>query len=281
MSGRSVGRVDGKVALVTGAARGQGRSHAVKLAQEGAAVIALDICANVPTAAMDQATPEDLSATVKMVEAEGGRILAVQADVRDLAALRQTVDTGVEEFGRLDIVCANAGIVGFGLSSEIDPEAWRTMLDVNLTGVWNTCTAATPAIVKGGDGGSIIITGSVGSYHSDAGVAHYATAKHGLVGLMRTLAIELAPHWIRVNLVCPTNVNTPMIMNPRTMNLFVPTSEQPTLDEFEAAAKMMHVLDIGWIEPEDVSNGVLFLASDESRYVTGIMLPIDAGASLK
>jgi (+)-trans-carveol dehydrogenase len=276
-----MGRVDGKVALVTGAARGQGRSHAVKLAQEGASVIAIDICANVPTAAMDQATPDDLDTTVKIVESEGGRILAVQADVRDLRALRQIVDRGVDAFGRLDIVCANAGIVGFGLSADIDPEAWKTMLDVNITGVWNTCTAATPAMVEAGNGGSIIITGSVGSYHTDAGVAHYATSKHGVVGLMRTLAIELAPHWIRANLVCPTNVNTPMIMNPRTMNLFVPASENPTLEEFEAAAKTMHVLDLGWIEPEDVSNAVLFLASDESRYVTGIMLPIDAGASLK
>jgi SDR family mycofactocin-dependent oxidoreductase len=276
-----MGRVEGKVALITGAARGQGRSHALRLAHEGASIIAVDICADVPTAAMSQATPEDLQDTVKLVEAEGGRILAEQADVRDLEALRQVVQQGVDAFGRLDVVCANAGIVGFGLSAEIEPEAWRTMLDVNVTGVWNTCTAASPAMVAAGNGGSIIITGSVGSYHSDAGVAHYATAKHGIVGLMRTLAIELAPQWIRVNLVCPTNVNTPMIMNPQTMNLFVPESDDPTLEEFETAAKAMHVLDLGWIEPEDVSNAVLFLASDESRYVTGIMLPIDAGASLK
>lgn len=276
-----MGRVDGKVAFVTGAARGQGRSHAVRLAKEGASVIAVDICANIPTAAMEQAGPEDLELTVKMVEAEGAGVLAAQADVRDLDGLRRIVAEGVERFGRLDIVCANAGIVGFGLSSDIDPQAWRTMLDVNVTGVWNTCTAATPAMVAAGHGGSVIITGSVGSYHSDAGVAHYATSKHAVVGLMRTLAIELAPYWIRANLVCPTNVNTPMIMNPRTMNLFVPESEKPTLEQFEAAAKAMHVLDLGWIEPEDVSNAVLFLASDESRYVTGIMLPVDAGAGLK
>jgi SDR family mycofactocin-dependent oxidoreductase len=263
-----MGRVEGKVAFVTGAARGQGRSHAVRLAKEGASIIAVD-------------TPEDLELTVKMVEAEGVGVLAAQADVRDLNALRRIVQEGVQRLGRLDIVCANAGIVGFGLSSDIDPEAWRTMLEVNITGVWNTCTAATAAMVASGNGGSIIITGSVGSYHTDAGVAHYATSKHGVVGLMRTLAIELAPHWIRVNLVCPTNVNTPMIMNPRTMNLFVPESENPSLQEFEAAAKTMHVLDLGWIEPEDVSNAVLFLASDESRYVTGIMLPVDAGAGLK
>ena len=276
-----MGRVQGKVALITGAARGQGRSHAVRLAREGASIIAVDICADVPTAAMSQATPADLQDTVKLVEAEGGRILAEQADVRDLEALRRVVERGVEAFGRLDVVCANAGIVGFGLSAEIDPQAWQTMLDVNVTGVWNTCTAATPAIVAAGNGGSIIITGSVGSYHTDAGVAHYATSKHAIVGLMRTLAIELAPHWIRANLVCPTNVNTPMIMNPKTMNLFVPESDEPTLEEFERAAKAMHVLDLGWIEPEDVSNAVLFLASDESRYVTGIMLPVDAGAGLK
>jgi (+)-trans-carveol dehydrogenase len=276
-----MGRVDGKVAFITGAARGQGRAHAIGLAREGAAIIALDICANVTTAAMDQATPQDLETTVKMVEAEGGQIVADQADVRDLDALRRVVARGVEAFGRLDIVCANAGIVGFGLSADIEPDAWRTMLDVNVSGVWNTCTAASPHMVEAGNGGSIIITGSVGSYHTDAGVSHYATSKHAVVGLMRTLAIELAPHRIRANLVCPTNVNTPMIMNPRTMNLFVPTSDNPTLEEFETAAKSMHVLDIGWIEPEDVTNAVLFLASDESRYVTGILLPVDAGAGLK
>jgi (+)-trans-carveol dehydrogenase len=276
-----MGRVDGKVAFITGAARGQGRAHAVGLAREGASIIAVDICANVTTAAMEQATPHDLETTVKMVEAEGGQIVAEQADVRDLDALRRVVARGVEVFGRLDIVCANAGIVGFGLSADIEPEAWRTMLDVNVNGVWNTCTAASPRMVEAGNGGSIIITGSVGSYHTDAGVSHYATSKHAVVGLMRTLAIELAPHRIRANLVCPTNVNTPMIMNPRTMNLFVPTSDNPTLEEFETAAKAMHVLDIGWIEPEDVTNAVLFLASDESRYVTGILLPVDAGASLK
>jgi len=276
-----MGRVDGKVAFITGAARGQGRSHAVRLAQEGAAIIAVDICANVASAAMDQATPDDLETTVDMVKEVGGQILADQVDVRNLAGLRRLVAAGVEQFGRLDIVCANAGIVGFGFSADIEESAWREMIDVNLTGVWNTCTAATPHMIAAGNGGSIIITGSVGSYHTDAGVAHYVTAKHGIVGLMRTIAIELAPHWIRANVVCPTNVNTPMIMNPRTMHLFVPTSEDPTLEEFEAAAKNMHVLDIGWIEVEDVTNAVLFLASDESRYVTGILLPVDAGAGLK
>jgi (+)-trans-carveol dehydrogenase len=276
-----MGRVEGKVAFITGAARGQGRSHAVRLAEEGASIIAVDICANVASAAMDQATPDDLSTTVDMVKAAGGQILAEQVDVRDLNGLRRVVAAGVEQFGRLDIVCANAGIVGFGMSADIEEAAWREMIDVNLNGVWNTCTAATPHMIGAGNGGSIIITGSVGSYHTDAGVAHYATTKHGVVGLMRTIAIELAPHRIRANVVCPTNVNTPMIMNPRTMHLFVPASENPTIEEFEAAAKNMHVLDIGWIEVEDVTNAVLFLASDESRYVTGILLPVDAGASLK
>jgi (+)-trans-carveol dehydrogenase len=276
-----MGRVEGKVAFITGAARGQGRSHAVRLAQEGASIIAVDICANISTAAMDQATPEDLQTTVDMVKNADGRIHAEQVDVRGLEGLRAAVAAGVEMFGRLDIVCANAGIVGFGLSADLDAQAWRDMIDVNLTGVWNTCTAATPHMIAAGNGGSIILTGSVGSYQTAAGVSHYATAKHGIVGLMRTIAIELAPYRIRANVVCPTNVKTPMIMNPRTMNLFVPTSEDPTIEEFEAAAKNMHVLDIGWIEPEDVTNAVLFLASDEARYVTGILLPVDAGAGLK
>jgi (+)-trans-carveol dehydrogenase len=276
-----VKRFEGKVALVTGVARGQGRSHAVRLAKEGASIIGVDICADIPTAAMAQATQDDLQQTVDLVKESGSRIHAAVVDVRDLEDLSAAVAAGVETFGRLDVVCANAGIVGFGLSAELDPQAWRDMVDVNITGVWNTCTAATGHMIAAGNGGSIVLTGSVGSYHTAAGVAHYATSKHAIVGLMRTLAIELAPHWIRVNVVCPTNVNTPMIMNRNTMRLFVPTSEEPTLDEFEAAAKLMHVLDIPWIEAEDVTSAVTFLASDEARYITGILLPIDAGVSLK
>jgi (+)-trans-carveol dehydrogenase len=274
-------RVQGKVAFITGAGRGQGRAHAIRLAQEGASIIAVDICSDVSTAAMAQATAADLQQTVDEVERVGGQVIATEADVRDLAAMRAAVKQGIAEFGRLDIVSANAGIISFGFSSEIDPQAWRDVLDVNLTGAWNTSTATSEAMIDAGNGGSIVLTGSVGSIKAGAGVAHYVASKHGVVGLMKTLAIELAPHRIRVNAVCPTNCNTNMIMNDRTMNLFVPTSEHPSLDEFEAAAKMMHLLDIGWIEPVDVSNAVLFLASEEARYVTGVELPIDAGALVK
>jgi (+)-trans-carveol dehydrogenase len=276
-----MGRVEGKVAFITGAARGQGRSHAIHLAREGASIIAVDICADVPTAAMHQATPEDLVQTAEDVEREGGKVLTLQVDVRDRDQLSDAVEQGISHFGRLDVVCANAGIVGFGASPEIRPEAWSEMLDVNVTGVWNTCNAAITPMLEAGHGGSIVITSSVGGLKAGAHVAHYVASKHAVLGLMKVLAIELAQTGIRVNAVCPTNVNTNMLMNENTKRLFVPTSEQPTLEEFEASAKLMHEIPIGWIEPEDVSYAVLYLASDESRYVTGIALPVDAGALLK
>jgi (+)-trans-carveol dehydrogenase len=276
-----MGRVEGKVAFITGAARGQGRSHAVHLAREGASIIAVDICADVPTAAMHQATPQDLAQTADEVERVGGKVLTLQVDVRDQGQVVDAVEQGLNHFGRLDIVCANAGIVGFGASPEIRPEAWSEMLDVNVSGVWNTCNAAIAPMVEARNGGSIVITSSVGGLKAGAHVAHYVASKHAVLGLMKVLAIELAQTGIRVNAVCPTNVNTDMLMNENTKRLFVPTSDHPTIEEFEAAAKLMHEIPIGWIEPEDVSYAVLYLAADESRFVTGIALPVDAGALLK
>jgi (+)-trans-carveol dehydrogenase len=274
-------RFTGKVALITGGARGQGRSHALALAREGASIVLVDICADVPTAAMHQATQADLDATVEAVTALGAKVTAVRADVRSHAEMKAAVDVAVSEYGRLDVVSANAGIVSFARVWEMDPVMWSEMMDVNLTGVWATCAAAGAAMIELGNGGAMVLTGSVGSAQAGAGVAHYVAAKHGIIGLMRTLAIELAPYGIRVNTVCPTNVDTDMIMNKNTMHLFVPDEAEPTREQFAAAAKTMHLLDVPWIEPEDVSNAVLFLASDQARYITGAMLNVDAGAWTK
>jgi len=276
------GRVEGKVAFITGAGRGQGRSHAVKLASEGADIIAIDILHDVE-GALPMATPDDLAETVKLVETHDRRIIATQADVRDLDGLKAAVDAGVEELGRLDIVVANAGIASMGGPVEkMSQDNWKHTIDINLTGLWNTARVAIPHMIAGGQGGAIVLTSSVGGMHAMPNMSHYVSAKHGVIGLMRSLAVELGQHHIRVNSVLPTNVNTPMFMNEGTYKMFRPDLENPTAADVEPiAAQFMHVLPHGWIEPEDVSNAILFLASDESRYITGVPLPIDLGALLK
>jgi SDR family mycofactocin-dependent oxidoreductase len=276
------GRVEGKVAFITGAGRGQGRSHAVRLAQEGADIIAIDICHDVE-GALPMATPEDLAETVKLVEAQDRRIVARQADVRDYDALAAAVNDGVAELGRLDIVLANAGIASLGGPvQDMDPRNWQNTIDINLSGLWNSTRAAIPHMIAGGQGGAIVLTSSVGGMHAMPNMSHYVSAKHGVVGLMRSLAVELGQHNIRVNSVHPTNVNTPMFMNEGTYKLFRPDLESPTADDVAPiAAQFMHVLPHGWVEPEDVSNAILFLVSDEARYITGVPLPVDLGALLK
>lgn len=276
------GRVEGKVAFITGAGRGQGRSHAVRLAQEGADIIAIDICHDVD-GALPMATPEDLAETVKLVEAQDRRIIATQADVRDYDALAAAVDDGVAQLGRLDIVLANAGIASLGGPvQDMDPRNWQNTIDINLSGLWNSTRAAIPHMIAGGRGGAIVLTSSVGGMHAMPNMSHYVSAKHGVVGLMRSLAVELGQHHIRVNSIHPTNVNTPMFMNEGTYKLFRPDLENPTADDVAPiAAQFMHVLPHGWVEPEDVSNAILFLVSDEARYITGVPLPVDLGALLK
>jgi (+)-trans-carveol dehydrogenase len=276
------GRVEGKVAFITGAARGQGRSHAIRLAQEGADIIAIDICEEVETAAHSFPDLEDLATTVKEVEARGRRIIASRADVRDYDAVKQAVDDGVAELGRLDIVCANAGIVSQSPSHEMPEDQWQAMIDVNLTGVWHTCKAAIPHIKAGGVGGSIVLTSSAAGLKAWPNISHYVTAKHGVVGLMRTLALELARDSIRVNCVLPGNVDTPMLHTEGNYRSFLPDSVGvPTRAEFEEVSRTLFALPIPWVEPVDVSNAVLFLASDEARYITGVPLPIDGGTLLK
>jgi SDR family mycofactocin-dependent oxidoreductase len=227
-------------------------------------------------------TPEDLARTVKKVEALDRRIVATQADVRDYDALKAAVDDGVARLGRLDIVVANAGIGNTGYPlHKMKAELWRDMIDVNLTGVWLSTKAAIPHLIEGGRGGSIVLTSSVGGLKAYPNVGHYIAAKHGVVGIMRTLAAELGPHNIRVNSVHPTQVNTPMVMNDATFRMFRPDLENPTRDDFAPISQMMHALPVPWVEPVDISNAVLFLASDEARYITGATLPIDAGALIK
>jgi len=276
------GRAEGKVAFITGAARGQGRSHAVRLAQEGADIIAIDICHDVP-GALAMATPEDLAETVKLVEAQDRRIVATQADVRDFDGLKSAVDDGVAQLGRLDIVVANAGIASIGGPVEsMEAGNWKDTIDINLSGLWHTARAAIPHLIAGGRGGAIVLTSSVGGMKALPNMSHYVSAKHGVVGLMRSLAVELGQYNIRVNSVHPTNVNTPMFMNEGTFKMFRPDLENPGPDDVAPiAAQFMHVLPIGWVEPEDISNAILFLTSDEARYITGVTLPVDAGALLK
>ena len=276
------GRVEGKVAFITGAARGQGRSHAVRLAQEGADIIAVDICADVRGLPYAGATQADLAETVREVEALDRRIHAVTADVRDYGAVANAVADGVAQFGRLDIVAANAGIGSSPhQAAELEDQTWQDMVDINLTGVWHTAKAAIPHLIEGGRGGSIVLTSSAAGLMAYPNIAHYVSAKHGVVGLMKTLALELAPHFIRVNSIHPTQVDTPMIQNEATWRLFRPDLDHPARADFEPASQAMNVLPIPWVEPVDISNAVLFLASDEARYITGVPLPVDAGCLIK
>jgi (+)-trans-carveol dehydrogenase len=276
-----MGRVEGKVAFITGAGHGQGRSHAVRLAQEGADIIAVDLCAPVDTVPYRMSTEADLEETARLVKATGQRIVASRTDVRDFDALKQALDDGVAQLGRLDIVAANAGIVSYGPAAELAERSWQDVIDVNLTGVWHTCKAAIPHLIEGGRGGAMILTSSVAGLKGWENQAHYVSAKHAVVGLMRTLAKELAPHSIRVNTVHPTAVNTDMLLNDFTYKLFRPELEAPTLDDAKKLFFELNSLPIPWVETVDISNALLFLASDEARYITGVMLPVDAGCTLK
>jgi SDR family mycofactocin-dependent oxidoreductase len=277
------GRVEGKVAFITGAARGQGRSHAVRLAEEGADIIAVDVCGPVSSnRQIEPATPEDLAETADLVKRLNRRIVTAEVDVRDYNAMKNAVDSGVEQLGGLDVIVANAGIGNGGQTLARTSEAdWSDMIDVNLSGVWKTVKAAVPHLISQGRGGSIILTSSVGGLKAYPHTGHYIAAKHGVVGLMRTFAVELGARSIRVNSVHPTNVNTPLFMNEGTMKLFRPDLESPGPDDLAVAAQFMHVLPVGWVEAIDISNAVLFLASDEARYVTGLTMTVDAGSMLK
>lgn len=277
----SLGRMDDKVAFVTGAARGLGRSHAIRLAREGADIIAVDTQEIIEGLPYPPSTWNDLQETAEAVKALGRKIVVKYADVRDLSALRLVLQEGVDELGHLDIVVANAGIVSYSLASEMPAQMWKDMIDVTLTGSFYTCQASIPHLRDGNRGGSIILTSSTAGFKGFTELAHYVSAKHGVVGLMRSLANELAPFAIRVNTVHPTSANTIMIHNESTYRAFRPDLENPTMEDARSAFAALNALDVAWIEPSDVSNAVAFLASDEARYITGITLPVDAGFMVK
>ena len=278
------GRVEGKVAFITGAARGQGRSHAIRLAEEGADIIAVDIAEDIDSVRRfyPGATEADLAETVKQVEALDRRIVAARADVRDYGALKAALDDGVAQLGHVDIVSANAGIFIFGEPAHLVTEGdWQDVIDINLTGVWHTAMAAIPHLIEQGTGGSVVLTSSTAGLKGFPGVSQYTASKHAVVGLMRTLALELAPYSIRVNSVHPTGVATDMILNEATFRLFLPDAENPTREQAAEVFAATNALPVPWVEPRDISNAVLFLASDEARYVTGVTLPVDAGFTIK
>jgi SDR family mycofactocin-dependent oxidoreductase len=275
-----MGLLDGKVAFITGAARGQGRSHALTLAREGADIIAVDICKQAPTVPYPMATPEDLAETVSQVEALDRRIIASQVDIRELGALTAAVNDGVAQLGRLDIVLANAGISTPAPTLEMDEEVWDEMIEINLTGQWKSIRAAVPHVIAGGRGGSVVITSSLAAIYANPNTAHYTAAKAGLVGFMKVLAKELAPNRIRVNTVHPTTVATDMILNEPTYRLFRPDLANPTRADFEVAARTLNKLPVAALDPVDISNAILYLVSDAGRYVTGITHVVDAGGQL-
>jgi (+)-trans-carveol dehydrogenase len=275
------GRFEGKVAFITGAARGQGRSHAVRLAEEGADIIAIDICESIDSVPAPLATEEDLAETVSQIEALDRRIVATKADVRDEDGLRAAVDAGVAELGRLDIVSASAGLGSFAPAAEMPMQMWHDMIDTALTGVYLTARVSIPHLVETGPGGSITITGSAVTARSVANMVHYIAAKNGVVGVMHALANELAPHMIRVNVIHPGTLKSKMVWNDAVFALFMPDVENPTDADFEAIVAEQPMLPVPYIEAKDISNALMFLASEEARYITGVELPVDAGWTVK
>ena len=261
-------KLENKVALISGVARGQGRSHAIKLAEHGANIIGFDILEDIPGAKYPGATEEDLFQTIKMVETLGGKIFAAKADVRSQDQVDDVVDNGVRMLGGIDIVLANAGIFTFGdMAENIEEDSFNYMIDVNLNGVWRTIKSALPYMKNSGNGGSIVITSSAYGLKGVESYSHYVASKHGVVGLMRSLALELGEYGIRVNTVHPTMVNTRQL--------------DTNKEQWREFGHSVHALPTPWVEPEDISNAILFLCSDDSRYITGNTLSIDAGFGVR
>lgn len=280
-----MGRLDGKVAFITGGARGQGRSHAIRLAQEGADIVIVDSVGGedaYPWMTYPMATREDLAETARQVESVGRGIVARVGDVREPATLEGAVQEGLDKFGHIDVVSANAGISPFGPETWLnDDRQWRDVIDVNLFGVRNTVKAVVPSMIAAERGGSIVITSSGAGLKGVYGLSDYCSSKFGVIGLARSLANEVAPHNIRVNVIAPGTVDTDMIQNPGLYRAFRPDLESPGRADVEQVFLQMAMLPVPWIEPVDVSNALLFLASDEARYITGQILSVDAGMSAK
>lgn len=273
-----MGRFDDKVVFITGGARGQGRSHAVRFAEEGANVVLLDACTDFASVPYGLATSADLKETVALVESTGQRAVAVEGDVRILADVEAAVAAGVAEFGRVDVVLPNAGVVSYGTLADLTEDQWRDVIDINLTGVWHTVRATIPHLRAGS---SIILTSSVAGLKGIQNIGHYTATKHAVVGLMRTLVNELGPARIRVNAVAPTSVDTGMIQNTANRRLFRPDLEDPTVDQVAEVSAGNHPYPEPWTEAQDITNAMLFLASDEARHITGAVLPIDLGELAK
>jgi SDR family mycofactocin-dependent oxidoreductase len=275
-----MGRLTNKVALISGVARGQGRAHAQRLAAEGVSIIGFDGLCTYDTVPYKQATQEDLDETVRLIEAAGGRIFAGRADVRDRGEIERIIRAGVAEVGPIDIVVANAGI---GINSrpfwEVSQQEWDDVIGVCLTGVWHTVSAAVPSMIEAGKGGSVIMTSSAAAIKAAPQLSPYIAAKTGVIGMMRSMANDLAPYRIRINCVAPTAVPTDFVLNDRLYQIFSPDSPEPNLEDAKKVMRSMHPLGEPWIETRDVSAAVAYLASDEARFITGIVLPVDLGLS--
>jgi (+)-trans-carveol dehydrogenase len=274
------GRVSGKVAFVTGAARGQGRAHAVRLAEEGADIVALDICGPIKgREGIPASSAEDLAETARQVEATGRRILTFQGDTRDYDDVQRAVSSGIAEFGHIDIAIANAGTSGGNaLAHQITEEDWRTTLDINLTGVWHTAKAVVSHLLEAGNGGCVILTSSGAGTKPMPHLADYAATKAGVIMLTRVLAVEYGAHGIRVNSIAPGNVDTPLVMNEAIYSLFRPDLDHPTKEDVASVFASMNLLKTKpWLSPRDVANAAVWLCSDDAATVTGITLPVDMG----
>jgi SDR family mycofactocin-dependent oxidoreductase len=276
-----MGRLDGKVVAITGAARGMGRAHAVTVAREGADVLVCDLDQQLENVAYPLAKRSDLEETARQVREFGRRVVSMPVDVRSEDQLRAWIERGLAELGRVDVMVANAGVTGYAAAHELDEATWDLILDVNLKGAWLSAKVVIPQMIERAEGGSIIFISSGLGLKGLPEASHYAAAKHGVVGLMRSLALELAPHWIRCNTVHPAGTNTPMAHNQMHYARFSGGNEDAQLDDVIEVYRSIAALPIPWTEPEDIANAVLWLASDEGRYVTGICLPVDAGWAAK
>lgn len=276
-----MGQLDGKVAFITGVARGQGRSHALTLAREGASIIGLDLCDKPSTTAYPGTTEEDLQETVRQVKEAGGQIFVDVADTRDYAQVKAVFDRGIEQFGRVDIVIPNAGICSGAKTWEIEPTDWREMVDINLTGVFHTVKVAIPTMITQNQGGSIVFIGSTEALKGAENISSYAASKHGVTGLMTSLARELGQYNIRVNSVNPTCVDTHMINNDFVYGLFRPDLDKPTREDVIDTFAGTHILPVPWMQPQDVSNAILYLVTEPGRYITATPMVIDAGFMIK
>ncbi|WP_157951371.1 mycofactocin-coupled SDR family oxidoreductase [Rhodococcus opacus] len=271
-------RMEGKVALITGGARGQGREHARELAAEGADIILTDICEQIPGVKYPMSTKADLDETVEIVRGLGRRCLGYVVDARDGARMRQVIDEAVAELGQLDTVVINHGIAIPHEPDDPDSyELWDAVISTNLSGVYRTASVVIPHLKE--CGGSIIVIGSSSSLVAHYNNPSYTASKHGVIGLVKALAADLSKYWIRVNAVCPTAVSTDMFINEYNLSRFSPNETNPTVESLKFPATALHQLPVPWIEPEAVAKAVLYLASDDGKYVTGISLPVDAGTT--